>query len=454
MAFQLPDGFAWGAATSAYQVEGGRHEGGKGESIWDRFADEGHMPETGDMACDHYHRWRADVGLMAELGLNAYRFSIAWTRVMPDGDGEVHPEGLEFYSKLVDELLANGITPYPTLYHWDLPQALQDRGGWANRSTVDAFARYAGVLAEALGDRVGHWITQNEPWVATFLGHVDGQFAPGLRDWHSGLAVAHHLLLSHGRAVEAIRARIPGASVGIALDCRPSTPATDDPADIAAQRHFDGYRNRWFFDPVFGKGYPEDMVADYAARGRLGDGDLWFVAAGDMDLIAAPIDFLGLNYYTSLVVASGGDESEDSGVSPGPNPPAGHTEMGWAITPAALTTYLEHIAAEYGPQRILITENGASYSDGPGSDGAVRDSRRSSYLEQHIDALTTAAGAGVPIEGYFVWSLLDNLEWVSGYSQRFGLVWVDHATGRRIPKDSYYWYRDLIVRHGREPASL
>jgi beta-glucosidase len=454
VAFLLPDEFAWGAATSAYQIEGGRHEGGKGESIWDRFADEGHMPESGDVACDHYHRWREDVALMAELGINAYRFSIAWTRVLPDGEGDVNQAGLDFYSKLVDELLANGITPYPTLYHWDLPQALQNRGGWANRSTVDAFARYAAVVAHALGDRVGHWITHNEPWVATFLGEVEGQFAPGLRDWRSGLAVAHHLLLSHGKAVEAIRARAPEAQIGIALDCRPSTPASDDPADLAAQRHFDGFRNRWFFDPVFGKGYPEDMVAAYAARGRLEDGNLWFVAPGDMEVIATPIDFLGLNYYTSLVIEAGSEESEETGVAPGPNPPPGHTEMGWPITPDAFVGYLQHIAETYRPERILVTENGASYSDEPGPDGTVDDSRRSSYLEQHISAVDTAVDSGVPIEGYFVWSLLDNLEWVSGYSQRFGLVWVEHSTGRRVPKDSYFWYRDLIANRRREAAKL
>jgi beta-glucosidase len=448
MIFDLPASFVWGAATSAYQIEGGRSAAGKGDSIWDRFSDAGRLADPGDVTADHYHRWREDVSLMAELGLTGYRFSIAWTRVLPDGDGAVNEAGLAFYSQLIDELLTNGIQPYPTLYHWDLPQALQDRGGWASRSTVEAFARYAGVVADAFGDRVRNWITHNEPWVATFLGHVDGVFAPGLADWRIGLTVAHHLLLSHGRAVEEIRARIPNAAIGIALDCRPSSPATDSPADVAAQRHFDGYRNRWFFDPVFGRGYPQDLVDAYAARGRLPDG-LGFVTPGDMETIATPIDFLGLNYYTSLLISAGNEESEDTGVAPGTEPPPGHTEMGWPITPAALTAYLVALNEEYSPHRILVTENGASYGDAPGADGSVDDVRRITYLDQHIGATADAAQRGVPVDGYFVWSLLDNLEWLSGYAQRFGLIWVDHATGLRVPKNSYYWYQDLIQNQQR-----
>jgi beta-glucosidase len=259
-------------------------------------------------------------------------------------------------------------------------------------------------------------------------------------------------MLSHGRATEAIRDEVPNTSVGIALDCRPSTPASDDPADVAAQRHFDGFRNRWFFDPVFGKGYPDDMVAAYTSRGRMPDG-LSFVEGGDMAVIASPIDFLGLNYYTSLEIGAGGEESEDTGVAPGPNPPAGHTEMGWPITPGAFTDYLVHVDREYRPPHILVTENGASYSDRPGSDARITDGRRIDYIDRHLAALVAARDIGVPVDGYFVWSLLDNLEWVSGYSQRFGLIWVDHATGERIPKDSYHWYQSLIAAQiavGRE----
>lgn len=445
----LPADFAWGAATSAYQIEGARHADGKGESIWDRWSDLGNVPGTGDVTCDHYHRWRDDIALMADLGLKAYRFSIAWTRVLPDGDGAVNQAGLDFYSGLVDELLAHGIEPWPTLYHWDLPQALQDRGGWPERSTVDAFERYAAVTAGALGDRVSRWMTHNEPWVATFVGHLDGRFAPGMTDWRAALPAAHHILLSHGRAVAAIRSAVPGAQVGIALDCRPNRPATGSAADVAAARHFDGFRNRWFFDPVFGKGYPVDMVEAYRERDRI-DGAVGepppFVQAGDMDSIAAPIDFCGLNYYTSIAVSADADESEDTGVAQSTDPPDGYTEMGWPITPDALTDYLVNLHETYQPAALVITENGASYSDGPDADGVIDDQRRIAYLDAHIAAVEAAADRGVPMAGYFAWSLLDNLEWTSGYAQRFGLVWVDHDTQQRIPKASAHWYRDRIAR--------
>jgi beta-glucosidase len=437
----IRSGFAWGVATSAYQIEGAWDEDGKGESIWDRFAHTGRMPASGDLACDHYHRWEEDLDLMAELGVGAYRFSIGWTRVLPDGDGAVNSAGLGFYDRLVDGLLARGITPWVTLYHWDLPQALQERGGWPARSTVDAFVRYADVTTRALGDRVAHWITHNEPWVAAMLGHRDGVFAPGVADWGAALAAGHHLLLSHGRAVPVIRANVPGGKVAIALDCRPSVPASDRPEDVAAHRHFDGFRNRWFFDPVFGKGYPDDMVRTYTDRGRL-PGDL--VRPGDLEAIAAPIDALGLNYYTSIPIRAGADETEDTGVAPGPNPPEGHTEMGWPITPSALTGFLVRLRDEWAPASIVITENGASYSDGPGADGAIHDDRRIAYLDAHLEAVEAAIEQGVPVDGYFVWSLLDNLEWTSGFAQRFGLVWVDHATGRRIPKDSARWYARVV----------
>jgi beta-glucosidase len=381
---------------------------------------------------------------MKDLGVNAYRFSIAWTRVVPDGIGPVSQDGLTFYSDLVDELLTAGITPWPTLYHWDLPQALQDRGGWANRDTAEAFAAYAAAVSSVLGDRVDHWITHNEPWVATVAGHVDGIFAPGIRDWSVALPVSHHILLSHGRAVQEIRRNRPGSTVGIALDCRPARPASADPADVVAARHFDGFRNRWFFDPVFGKGYPQDIIEAYHRRGRLDAPTLPYVQEGDLDVIAEPIDFLGLNYYTSLAIGAGFEESEDTGMPQSANPPAGYTEMGWPITPDALTSYLGYLHETYAPPPIVITENGASYSDAPGTDGAVHDRRRIDYLDAHVAAVAAARDAGAQVNGYFAWSLLDNLEWTSGYAQRFGLVWVDHATGQRIPKDSYHWYRDRI----------
>lgn len=436
--------FTWGVATSAYQIEGGR-EDGKGDSIWDTFAHSSPtMHDDGDIACDHYHRWHEDVRLMADLGVDAYRFSVAWSRVLPEGTGAVNTKGIAFYDRLVDELLANGITPWLTLYHWDLPQALQDRGGWPNRDTVAAFEEYTAVVADALGDRVVNWITHNEPWVAAMLGHLDGVFAPGMTGWDNALRTAHHLLLSHGRAAPIIRERVPGGRVGITLDCRPARPASDDPADLAAQRHFDGFRNRWFFDPVFGRGYPSDIVETYIARGRIESLED-FVAAGDLETIAAPLDFLGLNYYTSVNIAAGADESEDS-LAPGPNPPDGYTEMGWRVTPDALGDFIARLARDYRPASIVITENGASFSDGPTERGIVEDHRRIAYLDAHIDVLTEMAAKGFPVDGYFVWSLIDNLEWAHGFAQRFGLVWVDHATGRRIPKESYHWYRERIRR--------
>lgn len=436
--------FAWGVATSAYQIEGAPFEDGAGESIWDRFAAEpGRIAGGGDgtIACDHYHRWQEDIRLMADLGVNAYRFSIAWTRVLPMGTGTVNAAGMGFYDRLVDGLLDAGITPYITLYHWDLPQALQDRGGWPSRATVGAFVEYADAVTAVLGDRVQNWITHNEPWVASFLGHLEGTFAPGVRSWQAALSAAHHILLSHGKAVPVIRANVADARVGIALDCRPCAPATDTPDDAAAARHFDGFRNRWFFDAVFGFGYPDDMLASYTERGHLPEE---LVQDGDMHAIAAPIDFLGLNYYTTLRIAAGQEETELPAVPPSPNPPKGFTAMGWAVAPQGMTEYLAELAARYGPRTIVITENGASYSGSPGPDGRVRDPERIEYLDAHIGALERAVAAGVPVSGYFVWSLLDNLEWANGYSQQFGLVFVDRKTGRRTPKDSYYWYRGRI----------
>ncbi|MDH3540402.1 MAG: GH1 family beta-glucosidase [Acidimicrobiia bacterium] len=445
---RFPTDFAWGVATSAYQIEGSPRADGKGESIWDRFIEEpGRVLDasTGDVACDHYRRWEEDVALMARLGVNAYRFSIAWTRVLPTGTGAVNAAGISFYDHLVDALLEAGITPYVTLYHWDLPQALEELGGWRARATIEAFVEYADVVSSALGDRVTNWITQNEPWVTSFLGHAAGEFAPGRTSFSEALIVAHHLLLSHGRAVPVLRSNSPRASVGISIDCRPATPATNRPEDFAAARHFDGFRNRWFFDPVFGKGYPADMKAAYRSRGHYANPEPPFVKPGDMAEIAAPIDFLGLNYYTSLAIRTGGEETEDTGVAPGAPAPEGYTEMGWPITPAALTAFLVRIQEEYAPPAVVISENGASFSDGPDADGVVVDDRRIRYLSRHVAAVEDAMAQGVPVTGYLAWSLLDNLEWTRGFTQRFGLVWVDFATQKRIPKNSYFWYRDFIA---------
>jgi len=434
--------FAWGVATSAFQIEGARSEDGKGESIWDRFADAGRLGDLGDLAPDHYHRLEEDLDLLGGLGVDAYRFSTAWTRVVPDGDGEVNGAGIDFYRRLTDGLARRGIQPYLTLYHWDLPQALQEKGGWRSRHTVDAFARYARIMVESLGDRVAGWITQNEPWVSAFIGHRDGVFAPGLTDWETALIAGHNLLLSHGRAAGAIRDVDPEARVGIALDCRPSRPA--DEGSAAANRYFDGFRNRWFFDPVFGLGYPEDMLAEYTERGHLPAGPDDLIHDGDLDEIATPIDFLGVNYYTTLTISTQNEESDEPEGPVGPGPPSGFTEMGWRNDPLGLRDFLTRVKHEYGPSSILVTENGASYGDAPDLTNRVEDTRRIEYLDQHIDAALTAREEGVPVDGYFVWSLLDNLEWVAGFSQRFGLVWVDQQTGERLPKDSYYWFRDRI----------
>ncbi|MGH8925827.1 MAG: GH1 family beta-glucosidase [Acidimicrobiia bacterium] len=427
--------FTWGAATSAYQIEGGRIDG-KGQSIWDTFSEQERMRDPGDTTCDHYHRWEEDVRLMAELGLTAYRMSVAWTRVLPEGRGIVNQKGLDFYRRLVDALLEVGIEPWVTLFHWDLPQALEDEGGWPARSTVDAFRGYVEVVASALGDRVKNWITINEPWVAATLGYIEGVFAPGRADWKDGLAAGHHLLLAHGQAVPVIRSRSPGSKVGVAIDCRPASPASPSPADEAAWQHFDGFRNRWYFDPIFGRGYPEDMVQTYRQRGRWDDG---LVHPGDLETIGAPIDFLGVNYYTAISVSAGREESEQTDIGPGPNPPDGYTEMGWEIVPSALTEFLVRLNNDYRPPAIVITENGASYSD------PYDDQRRIDYLAAHIAATEDAIESGVPVEGYFVWSLLDNLEWTAGFSQRFGLIHVDFETLVRTPKASFDWYRRRIA---------
>ena len=372
-----------------------------------------------------------DLDLLADLGVSAYRFSVSWPRVIPDGDGRVNQAGLDFYRRLVAGLRARGIAPYVTLYHWDLPQALQDKGGWASRSTVDAFARYACVVAGALGEHATHWITQNEPWITTMLGHRDGLFAPGVSDWPTATTVGHHLLLSHGHAVEEIRGVVPGATVGIGIDCRPAEPASDSDEDLAATRYYDGTRNRWFFDPVFGRGYPDDVMRVYVDRGRIGPG---VIAKGDMETIAIPIDFLGLNYYTTVTIAAGDDDPAESGPPPGNDPRPGHTDMGWKVDPDGLTRYLRHLNDTYAPASILITENGASYSDGPDANGVIDDRRRIDYLRSHVGAIAEARAEQVPVDGYFVWSFMDNLEWVEGFSQKFGLVWVDRETLDRTPK--------------------
>ncbi len=444
---RFPDDFVWGAATAAYQIEGAVNEDGRGPSIWDTFS---HTPgktlngDTGDVACDHYHRWQDDVKLMQELGLPAYRFSIAWPRVLPEGTGQPNERGLDFYDRLVDALLAANITPFVTLYHWDLPQALQDRGGWPNRDTVEAFVEYTDVVAGRLGDRVTYWITHNEPWVSGFLGHYRGEHAPGLTDLRVALQAVHHLLLSHGRAIPVLRSAREAVQVGITLNLSPAYPVTPSPEDQAAARRHDGYQNRWFLDPVYGRGYPEDMLQLY--------GDLLpQMEASDLDIMAAPTDFLGVNYYNPARVRAAPFTANPLGYSTRSAKELAAegreiTAMGWEGAPETLTGLLLRLHHDYGPRAIYITENGAAFDDQV-TNGRVHDPRRIAFLRSHFQAAHEALSRGVPLRGYFVWSLMDNFEWAYGYSKRFGIVYVDYETQARIPKDSAYWYQRVIAEN-------
>jgi len=452
----FPQHFLWGAATSSYQIEGAAHEDGRGESIWDRFARTPGKVEdgsNGDVACDHYHRYRDDIALMKSLGVKTYRFSVAWPRVQPSGRGKPNQAGLDFYSRLVDALLEAGIVPCTTLYHWDLPQALQDEGGWPSRSTAEAFVEYASIVSRTLGDRVKSWITHNEPWCASLLSHEKGIHAPGLKDWGAALAASHHLLLSHGWAVPVIRRESPGAEVGITLNLTPSVPGSSSAADYEACRHFDGYFNRWFLDPIHGRRYPADMIADYVAAGHLPPEGLTVVKPGDLEAIAVSCDFLGVNYYNRAVLRSTTvPEAQNQPQTVHLGPKSEWTEMGWEVYPEGLFQILTRVHLVYGPRKIYVTENGASYSDAPGADGRVHDERRRVFLRDHFLAAHRAMEAGVPLAGYFVWSLLDNFEWDRGYTQRFGVVWVDYTTQARIPKDSALWYSKVIAENAVETA--
>ncbi|HEX3772364.1 MAG TPA: GH1 family beta-glucosidase [Polyangiaceae bacterium] len=444
----FPKEFVWGAATSAYQIEGATREDGRGESIWDRFAATPQKIEdgsNGDVACDHYHLWKDDVALMKRLGLHAYRFSVAWPRIIPRGRGEVNYRGLDFYSRLVDELLANGIEPFVTLFHWDLPQPLQDEGGWAKRTTALDFAEYADVVSRALGDRVKHWITHNEPWCASMLGYQTGRHAPGLTDWGAAIDASHHLLLSHGLAVPVVRANSAGASVGITLNLGPSVPASPSAEDADAARHFDGHFNRWFLEPLYRGAYPQDIVRDYRERGFMERSRARLDDPKDLATIGVATDFLGVNYYNRSVLRSDRiPEAQNRPRTVHLAPREEWTDMGWEIYPNGLFEILVRLHAEYRVPRMFITENGASYADGPDAHGRVADERRLRFVRDHLAAAHHAIEVGVPLAGYFLWSLLDNYEWERGYTQRFGMTWVDYETQRRVPKDSALWYRRVI----------
>ena len=445
----FPTDFAWGAATSSYQIEGAADEDGKGPSIWDTFS---HTPgkiangDTGDVACDHYHRWADDVDLMADYRLNAYRFSVSWPRIQPSGRGAPNRRGIDFYGQLVDRLLEKGIRPALTLNHWDIPQALQDGGGWQSRDMVDRFAEYASILYDSLGDRVAWWITHNEPWIIAALGHRLGIHAPGLRDTEAELRTAHHLLLSHAAAVEAYRASGASAPIGITLNLLPTYPQTDSGADARAASLSDGYTNRWYLEPLFNGAYPADMLDYFGERFSLD-----WIRDGDLGRVAQPIDFLGVNYYARRVVrAPRPDEAAEFAWVVRTETTTGipTSDLGWEMTPPVLRDLLIHLRDTYRSPTILITENGCSLKDEIGADGGVHDPRRIAFFEGHLRAVEEAVDAGVDVRGYFAWSLLDNFEWAEGYGPRFGLTYVDYPTQRRIPKDSAGWYAEVIRRNG------
>jgi beta-glucosidase len=442
----FPLEFTWGAATSSYQIEGAWDQDGKGESIWDRFCHTpGHIDggQTGDVACDHYHRWREDIEIMRGMGIQAYRFSVSWPRIFPLGAGQVNQAGLDFYSALVDGLLEAGIEPYVNLYHWELPQALQDQGGWPARATAEAFATYAETVSQALGDRVDHWITLNEPFVSAYIGYYEGRHAPGHQDLGEMIRASHHLLLAHGWSVPLIRSNAPGADVAIVLNLHPMYAASSSEADERARRRRDGIINRWYLDPLAGRGYPQDIVEYYGVSQA-------HIQPGDMAAIAAPLDYLGINYYTRMICRS--DEIPEDQNRPREISPAEKlTDMGWEVYPDGLFEILEYVDSQYDFPALMITENGAAFPDKTGADHKVNDPQRIEYLAGHVHRVARALEAGIPVTGYFAWSLLDNFEWSFGYSKRFGLVYVDFDTLERIPKASAGWYRTLITER-RLPA--
>jgi beta-glucosidase len=455
---RFPEGFIWGTATSAYQIEGAIAEDGRTPSIWDTFS---HTPgkvaagDTGDVAADHYHRYAEDVALMSGLGVGAYRFSTAWPRIVPTGAGPVNQAGIDFYSRLVDELLGAGITPVLTLYHWDLPQELQDAGGWTNRDTAARFAEYAEALGRALGDRVNSWTTLNEPWCSAFLGYGSGVHAPGHTSGAEALTAVHHLLLAHGMAVEALRTVLPSdALCSITLNPSVARPATDSAADAAAAWKVDGLQNRVWLDPLFRGAYPADVL-DFTA----GVTDWSFVRDGDLKVIGAPIDRLCVNFYNPMLVAHydgsgarGRSDGHGAGVGsawPGCedvqflDPPGQHTAMGWPVDATGLRELLVRLSQDY-PMPMMVTENGAAFDDVLVG-GRVHDVERTEYVRDHLTAIHQAIGDGADVRGYFLWSLLDNFEWAYGMAKRFGITYVDFATQQRTLKDSALFYRDVVA---------
>jgi beta-glucosidase len=435
--------FRWGSSTSSYQIEGAHGADGRAESIWDRFCTRpGAIRDgsSGALACDHYHLWERDLDIAQGMGTNAYRFSVAWPRIVTARGAAPSEKGLDFYARLVDGLLERGIEPWLTLYHWDLPQYLQDEGGWHSRATVDAFVEYADAVTRRLGDRVKHWITHNEPWCTSIHGHYDGVHAPGLKDFPTALQVAHHVLLSHGLATPLIRANVADAKVGIALSLHPLRPASDGLDDVRATARHDGLRNRWFLDPLYGRGYPADVLEHIGAAAPR-------IAPGDMQAIAVATDFLGVNYYFPERIAHApGASPIDTRVVQVDGVP--RTAFGWEVAPSGLAELLMRVHTDYRPGDIYITENGSTYEDVVGADGEIEDVQRRDFLVAHLQATRAAIAAGCPVKGYFAWSLLDNFEWAEGYLRRFGLNYVDFATQRRTLKRSGKWLRAFLGAPG------
>ncbi len=444
LAASFPANFLWGSATAAYQVEGATHEDGRGLSIWDQFAatpGKTYQGDNGDIAANHYHLASEDVAIMTQLGLGAYRFSIAWSRVLPTGRGSVNAAGLDFYDRLVDALLARGIQPFATLYHWDLPLDLHNEGGWLNRDTAYAFADYAEIVAQRLGDRVTGWITQNEPWCAAYLGYGVGVHAPGIKDRQAAIVAGHHILLAHGLAVPRLRAQIaPTAKVGITLNFTPAYPADNRPETLRDTARSDAFNNRWFLDPLYRGSYPEHLFDEMELAPPP-------IQDGDFATIMAPTDFLGVNNYTrSLIIGGPTPMLPDNCTVVAPVPGACYTEMPWEIYPQALRDLLLRLHNDYHVPALYVTENGAAFADHwDGSSDRVNDPRRIAYLQDHVSATADALKQGAPIAGYFVWSLLDNFEWAEGYSKRFGIVYVDYSTQRRVIKASGHWYSSFIT---------
>ena len=457
---RFPEGFLWGAATAAYQIEGATATDGRTPSIWDTFSETpgavvgGH---TGHIAVDHYHRYRDDVALMKHMGLGAYRFSVSWSRVQPAGSGPANPAGLDFYRRLVDELLTQGIEPWLTLYHWDLPQPIEDAGGWPARDTAARFAEYAALVHGALGDRVHNFTTLNEPWCSSFLGYGSGDHAPGRREPAAAIRAVHHLLLGHGLAVDAIRGQRQDTQVGITLNLYAVSPASSRPEDREATRRIDGLGNRMFLDPVLLGSYPEDVIADLAPVTDFGH-----VQAGDLAVISRPLSMLGINYYSRHVLAAP-EPGPDGRIDwRGPAPQGANigseavrfvsrgvpvTAMDWEIDAPGLAEILQRVARDYPAVPLYVTENGAAFNDEVAADGSINDIERCDFLDAHLRACLDAIAAGVPLRGYFAWSLLDNFEWAWGYTRRFGLFYVDYHSQRRTPKASAHWYSSVIARH-------